>query len=517
MRFGRLMVILLVLVNGAGLADAQVPQQPRRVVDLGGGVTLHLVRVKAGTFTQGSPEAEPGRATDEPQRQVKLTQDFYLSRTPITRGQFARFVAETGYRTEAEKGTSGGFGFAGRGKALVQRREYTWRNPGFPQTDVHPVTLVTYNDARAFAAWLSRKIARRCDLPTEAQWEYACRAGGSSAYYDGGNDPAAIAWTLDNTGDGTRPVDQKAPNAFELFDMAGNVFEWCLDWYAPYGPGPVTDPEQTIPAGDKPRRVLRGGSWLREPKYARSAARYRNDPGSRNADNGFRVAVSIEATVEAPPSVRSQPTAPAIAPSLPPRPVAQVGTPPPLAQPDTAPPISPAPAPASAQQPTVPSSSLLARWLGLLCCGSLLAVPFLVILWWLRKRVISPQLPVPKADQIVTRVVADGFWIDSPGLPAGTVLVYRCNLDGIEREDRFTVGEGPGGLFVYTGARPEALKVVEVIPSPVFMATRPARPAVRRQFGSPSQAQDLFSPAPPRRRGQPLIDEPPRPTFPAAY
>ena len=283
----RLVNALLLSVACFWGATGLLAAAPGLSIALTNGQAVELVRITAGQFMMGSPTNEPGRNPDEFQHRVRLKRDYLIGREPVTVGQFEAFTRDTGYRTEAERGPSGGFGW--NGQELVQRKEFTWRNPGFPQTATHPVVMVTWDDARAFCSWVSRKAGRACRLPSEAEWEFACRSGSTGAFPSGAADE--IAWHLGNSGGSTHPVGGKRANLWGLHDMAGNVFEWCSDWHAPYASAAVVDPAGPASAVDTPRRVLRGGSWLRDAKFCRSAARYRNSPLARNGDNGFRVVV----------------------------------------------------------------------------------------------------------------------------------------------------------------------------------------------------------------------------------
>jgi formylglycine-generating enzyme required for sulfatase activity len=147
---------------------------------------------------------------------------------------------------------------------------------------------VTWNDARAFCDWLSRKEGRAYGLPTEAEWEYACRAGATAAYSFGG-DPGALglhAWFADNSGGRTHPVGAREANAWGLYDMHGNVWQWCADGPREYPGGTATDPEGE---GGGAFRVLRGGSWASDAALCRAAFRHWDRAESRCNDVGFRV------------------------------------------------------------------------------------------------------------------------------------------------------------------------------------------------------------------------------------
>ena len=262
---------------------------------------MEFVLVKGGCFPMGDTFGD-GDADEKPVHRVCVG-DFYMGKFEVTLGQFRQFVQETGYRTEAERG-DGSYYFTGT--EWKKGQDINWKNPGFAQTDRHPVVCVSYNDAMAFAEWLSRKSGRTIRLPTEAEWEYAARSGGKKYKYSWGNgSPSAnIAdlstkkqfpkwpWPIwEGYDDGyvyTAPVGTYQPNGLGLYDMSGNAWEWCADWYGEkyYGESPKENPYGPA-SGEK--RVFRGGSWFNDPRYVRAASRGRNDPSNRNDNYGFRL------------------------------------------------------------------------------------------------------------------------------------------------------------------------------------------------------------------------------------
>ncbi len=268
---------------------------------------MQLCYVPPGTFVMGSLKHDRHRAYDEHQHQVTLSRGFLIGRTEVTIGQFKQFVKATGYRTDAERSERGGWGRVDLKRK--QSPEFHWRNPGFPQTDDHPVTNVSWNDAQMFLRWLSREEGHAYRLPTEAEWEYAHRAGSTTRYWHG-DDPDELAsvgnvadatarakfgwtWTI-NGHDGhvyTAPVGRYRCNVFGLQDTHGNLIEWCQDWYiADHRFLGKIDP---VNLKRSKNRVMRGGGWNEKPRHERSGDRNGAAPNSRSFLVGFRVARSL--------------------------------------------------------------------------------------------------------------------------------------------------------------------------------------------------------------------------------
>ena len=263
-----------------------------------------MVVIPAGEFNMGSPDTENERDDDEgPVHRVKIA-TFALSRTEITRGQFAEFVKESKY----DAGDKCWMLADGKFSEL----DGNWLNPGFRQPSTHPVTCINWDDAQAYAKWLTRKTHKRYRLPTEAEWEYAARAKTRRSRYWGSNPnlacryanvadrtakkriPATIAWRIHNCTDRyayTAPAGHYRSNAFGLKDMLGNVWEWTEDVYHDNYNGAPADGRAW--KGEGNFRVLRGGSWNSDPQNVRAAVRNSNKATQRFSFFGFRIARKI--------------------------------------------------------------------------------------------------------------------------------------------------------------------------------------------------------------------------------
>jgi formylglycine-generating enzyme required for sulfatase activity len=256
---------------------------------------MDFALLPAGEFLMGAPDTDPhAQDNEKPQHRVRITRPFYLGTTEVARGQFRRFVDAAVYQTSAEKDGQGAWGWNGEKKTWEQGPKYTWQNPGFEQTDDHPVVNVTWNDAMAFADWLSRKERQTYRLPTEAEWEYAA-TGGDGREYPWGDlwDPqkanTAEAGPLITTPIGMYPSG-RSPSG--LCDMAGNVEEYVADSYEPYPGGEIIE-DHLWAAHQGKYRITRGGSFSRYGDLARCARRHGRFPEEIYAV-GFRLAESAE-------------------------------------------------------------------------------------------------------------------------------------------------------------------------------------------------------------------------------
>ena len=251
----------------AFVTDPNVASAPTRFYRAVWTPGTDFVWIPPGTFTMGSPANEVDRYPDEgPQTAVTLSQGFWMEKYLVTQGDYLALVGS---------------------------------NPSyFPGDTNRPAETVSWDDATAYCELATARdlaagrIPTNCvyRLPTEAEWEYACRAGTTTRFYYG-DDPdysnlVNYAWYVGNNNASTRPVGQKLPNAWGLYDMAGNVFEWCQDWYGDYPGGSVTDPQGP---GSGVFRVIRGGCWFADAKDCRSALRGNDFPTDANLIQGFRV------------------------------------------------------------------------------------------------------------------------------------------------------------------------------------------------------------------------------------
>ncbi|MFO0905758.1 MAG: SUMF1/EgtB/PvdO family nonheme iron enzyme [Pirellulales bacterium] len=302
---------------------------------------MKLAYIPAGEFVMGSDETAANLeaagialagidiSDESPAHRVQISRPLWLGVYEVTKGQFASFVEGTGYETDAERDQQGGWGYDTETKFSKQDRKFNWRNTGWPQSEDHPVVNVSWNDAVRYCNWLSRQEGKtecyRIDgdtvsevsgigyrLPREAEWEYACRAGITTRFPTGdrprslegfGNFQDASferkypsldynkypSFSFDDRWSFTSPVGEFKPSGWGLYDMQGNVLEWCSDWYDSdyYRKSPAADP--TGPSRGS-GRVLRGGSWGSSPGSCRSSSRSGVDPAGRSSSLGFRVA-----------------------------------------------------------------------------------------------------------------------------------------------------------------------------------------------------------------------------------
>ncbi len=267
------------------------------------GHSNEMIFIQGGTFDMGDNFGD-GRDDEKPVHTVTVS-DFYMSKYEVTVGMFKQFIDETAYQADADKD---GGSYIWNGKEWKKTSGVNWKcdaegNIRSSSEYDHPVIHVSWNDAKAFCSWLSKKTGKNYRLPYEAEWEYAVRSGGKKYKYSWGNSEpngmqcnfadanTSFDWSTKSANDGykyTAPVGKYPANESGLCDMTGNVWEWCEDWYdgSYYKNSPAVNPKGP---NSGTHRVLRGGSWYDGPSYLRASYRISIIPAGRISDYGFRL------------------------------------------------------------------------------------------------------------------------------------------------------------------------------------------------------------------------------------
>ncbi len=279
-------------------------------------IGMEFVLVKGGCFEMGDIFGDGIPDEELPVHEV-CVDDFYLSKFQVTNEQFKKFIDATGYRTTAEEqGTGFGLGQYGPGKAEY-RAGLDWRHPLWPGDTIekkmdHPVLQVSWDDAQVFVRWLGNRVGKAYRLPYEAEYEYAARSGGKKYKFSWGNgEPSGNVadrsfkkvfkyvkpeQMFENYKDGyafTAPVGSFKPNELGLYDMTGNAFSWCEDWFNSeyYKDSPKMNPHGPDHGLE---RVARGGSWYNRPRFSRDSYRGYAPADARNDNIGFRLALPVQ-------------------------------------------------------------------------------------------------------------------------------------------------------------------------------------------------------------------------------
>ena len=265
---------------------AKPPQQR-----IGAALVPTMVTIPSGCFQMGSPETENGRDSNETLHRLCIN-SFKLGKYEITLAEFKLFITATGYRTDAERNVEQQGCWSYQPDAMPPWDWWpwaTWQNPvqNMAINDDKPVSCLSFDDVNAYITWLNKETGHHYRLPTEAEWEYASLGGDKTKgyRYSGSDSLEEVGWIAGNAGNKTHPVGQKKPNELGLYDMSGNAWEWCVDyWQTPYADGAATDP--TGPAKGE-NRVNRGGSWRSGAESCRAVLRDSNPPDYRGP--GFRL------------------------------------------------------------------------------------------------------------------------------------------------------------------------------------------------------------------------------------